>query len=244
MDKPVSKGKSVSEKVKNLTLNPSLLAERGQGGEVKTVEKRSFQMRSKINPVLLLFLLFPAMGIVAALAIGSERSQGAGAQIPPAVGYTPAVSLVNAPAPDFTLQRPDGQSIRLSSLRGQWVFLNFWATWCPPCREEMPTFQKLLDGDFGPVDGKLTVLAVDNLETTDKVNAFFDELKLTIPVVIDKDGAVGRLYGVVQLPVTFVIDPAGAIRYEQFGEMTPELLKDYLSWQESIDKQQSSDNGS
>jgi cytochrome c biogenesis protein CcmG/thiol:disulfide interchange protein DsbE len=191
--------------------------------------------KARINPALLLFLLFPALGIVAGLAIGGERSQGV--QVPPAVGYTPAASLVNTPAPDFALQKPDGQSIRLSSLRGQWVFLNFWATWCPPCREEMPAFQKLLDGGFGPVDGKLTVLAVDYLETTDKVNVFFDEFKLTIPAVIDKDGAVGRLYGVVQLPVTFVIDPAGLVRYEQLGQMTPELLKQYLSRQGSIDKQ-------
>ncbi len=198
--------------------------------------------KDRINPALLLFLVFPAMSIVAALAIGSGRSRDMGVQVPPPVGYTPAVSLVNTLAPDFALQKPDGQSIRLSSLRGQWVFLNFWATWCAPCREEMPTFQKLLDGGFGPANGKLTVLAVDYLETTDKVNAFFDEFKLTIPAVIDQDGAVGRLYGVVQLPVTFVIDPAGFIRYEQLGQMTPELLKDYLSRQGSIDKQQSSDN--
>ncbi len=184
--------------------------------------------KGKFNPALLLFLIFPVVGIVAALAIGAERKSGMTGPVPPVIGYTPAVSLVNTSAPDFSLQSPDGQTIRLSSLRGQTVFLNFWATWCPPCREEMPTFQKLLDGGFGPVKGKVTVLAVNSLESDDQVHGFVSELRLTIPIVMDKEGAVGRQYGVVNLPVTYVIGPDGIIRYQQLGAMTPALLQDYL----------------
>src|SRR5512147_1372692 len=114
----------------------------------------------KINPVLLLFLIFPIMGIVAALAIGGQRGQQSGVLVPPVVGYTPNRTIVGSAAPDFTLKTPAGQTIQLSSLRGQWVFLNFWATWCPPCRNEMPTFQQLLDGRFGTQKDKVTVLAV------------------------------------------------------------------------------------
>ncbi len=184
--------------------------------------------KGKFNPALLLFLVFPLIGIVAALVIGSERNNSTAVPVPPVIGYTPAVSLVNTSAPDFTLQNPDGQPIRLSGLRGQWVFLNFWATWCPPCREEMPTFQKLLDGGFGPVKGKVTVLAVNSLESDDQVHQYVAQLKLAVPIVMDKDGAVGRQYGVVNLPVTYVIDPEGIIRYQQLGEVTPALLQDYL----------------
>jgi cytochrome c biogenesis protein CcmG, thiol:disulfide interchange protein DsbE len=192
---------------------------------------------AKINPVLLLFLIFPILGIVAALAIGGQRTGNAGTLLPPVVGYTPNRSLVGNPAPDFTLQSPDGKSIQLSTLRGRWVFLNFWATWCPPCRQEMPTFQRLLDGGFGPAQDRVTVLAVDLLESADKVNTFMNELDLSIPVALDSDGAVNRLYGVIQLPVTFVIDPAGNVRYEQIGEMTPELLQKYLDQQNKATQQ-------
>jgi peroxiredoxin len=191
------------------------------------------QATGKINPVLLLFLIFPIMGIVAALAISGQRVQNTGAMVPPVVGYTPSRKIVGNPAPDFALKTPAGQTIQLSSLRGQWVFLNFWATWCPPCRQEMPTFQRLLDGKFGPVKDKVTVLAVDAMESAEQVNTYLQGLNLAIPVALDSDGAVNRLYGVVNLPITFVIDPAGIVRYEQLGEMTPELLLQYLEKQTS-----------
>jgi cytochrome c biogenesis protein CcmG, thiol:disulfide interchange protein DsbE len=115
----------------------------------------------------------------------------------------------------------------LSSLQGQWVFLNFWATWCPPCKQEMPTFQGLLDGKFGtPL--KFTVLAVDNAESVDVVQSYLDGLNLKIPVVLDSERDAARLYGIVQMPMTFIIDPAGVVRAEHLGEMTPDYLKEYL----------------
>jgi peroxiredoxin len=195
------------------------------------------ERQGKINPVLLLFLIFPLMGIVAAFAIGGQRAGNTGPLAPPVVGYTPYRKIVGNPAPDFTLQTPGGQSIQLSSLRGQWVFLNFWATWCPPCRNEMPTFQRLLNGGFGAAQGKVTVLAVDLLESADQVNGYLKELSLAVPVALDSDGAVNRLYGVVQLPITFVIDPSGVVRREQIGEMTPRLLQGYLDEQNMVSQQ-------
>ncbi len=186
------------------------------------------QPRQKINPVILLFLIFPVMGIVVALSMVGDRAGTASTPAPVVVGYTPERGLIGSPAPDLTLKTPNGDTVQLSSLRGQWVFLNFWATWCPPCQKEMPTFQRLLDGEFGAVKGKLTVLAVDQLESPDKVKEFMNRLKLSIPAVIDSDATATRLYGVVQLPITFVIDPKGVVRYEQLGEMTPELIKAYL----------------
>ncbi|MCC7445905.1 MAG: TlpA family protein disulfide reductase [Anaerolineae bacterium] len=184
--------------------------------------------RQKINPVILLFLIFPVMGFIVGLSMARERAGTAVTPMPVVAGYTPERGLIGNLAPDLSLKTPNGDTVQLSSLRGQWVFLNFWATWCPPCQQEMPTFQQLLNGEFGAVQGKLTVLAVDQLESADKVTAFLNERKLSIPTVIDSDATATRLYGVVQLPITFVIDPKGIVRYEQLGEMTPELLKAYL----------------
>ncbi len=203
----------------------------GEGNGDSVENQPAAEGKNKLNPVLLLFLVFPIMGIVAALAIGGQGNRGAGTLEPPAVAFTPEISMVGSPAPDFTLQTPAGQPIKLSTLRGQWVFLNFWATWCPPCRQEMPTFDRLLKGEFGPVKGKVTVLAVDTLETASQVSAFLTDLKVDVPVGLDTDGAVNRLYGVVKLPTTYVIDPAGVIRYEQYGEITAERMREYLAVQ-------------
>jgi peroxiredoxin len=186
------------------------------------------QPKQKINPVILLFLIFPLMGIIVGFSVARERAGTAVTPVPVVVGYTPERGLIGSTAPDLSLKTPNGDTVKLSSLRGQWVFLNFWATWCPPCQQEMPTFQRLLNGEFGAVKGKLTVLAIDQLETPDQVKRFLNERKLSIPTVIDSDVTATRLYGVVQLPITFVIDPKGIVRYEQLGEMTPELLKAYL----------------
>jgi len=184
---------------------------------------------NKINPVLLLFLIFPILGIVAALITGaSGNTSGSQNGAPPPSYFTPT-TLVGSTAPDFVLQTPDGASVQLSSLHGRWVLVNFWATWCPPCRKEMPTFQKLLDGGFGDYNNKVTVLAVDRVEDASTVKGFLNDLKLKVPVVLDSDGKVNNLYGVLQLPYTFVVDPQGIVRYEQVAEMTPDLLQQYLS---------------
>ena|SRR5258706_1520104 len=190
--------------------------------------------RQKINPVLLLFLIFPVAGFVAAFVTASQGNGTSSAPVPPTVVFTPD-TLINGPAPDFALKTPNGATIRLSNLRGQWVFVNFWATWCPPCQEEMPLFQRLVNGEFDGVGqasltGKIALVAVDSRETTAEVIPFLTERKLNIPVVLDSDGAINNRYRIVQLPVTYLIDPAGVIRYQQIGQMTPTLLNGYLDF--------------
>ncbi len=197
------------------------------GTDVTDTNTESNPGRTKLHPAVLLFLVFPLMGIIAALAVGGPRNQSASALLPPIAGYTPDRQIVNNPAPDFELKTVAGQPVKLSSLQGQWVFLNFWATWCPPCKQEMPTFQGLLDGKFNTAL-KFTVLAVDNAESAEVVQSYLDGLKLKIPVVLDTDRTAARVYGVVQLPMTFIIDPAGVVRVEHLGEMTPDYLTEYL----------------
>jgi peroxiredoxin len=114
-----------------------------------------------------------------------------------------------ARAADFVLPNLAGQAVRLSALRGKVVLLNVWTTWCPPCREEMPSmerlYERLRDRDF-------QLLAVSQDEDGPRVvRPFVEELKLSFPVLVDPDHLVGDRYGVWGYPESFVIDRAGRI---------------------------------
>jgi thiol-disulfide isomerase/thioredoxin len=120
---------------------------------------------------------------------------------------------ISASAPDFAYIAPGGKSLRLSDYRGKVVIVNFWATWCQPCRQEMPTLQRVAASD-----PDLVVLEVDLQESGDKVRSFMDQLGLDrlVPLV-DSDGQTTRRYGVLSLPSTFFVDRAGTIRHLEFG---------------------------
>ena len=180
----------------------------------------------KLNPALLLFLIFPILGIVAAV-VTTHPTGPVSAPVPPPVAFQPT-TLIGTAAPDFSLQTPDGKMVKLSSLRGQWVYLNFWATWCAPCRQEMPIFQQLMRGGYGDYKGKLTVLGVDQNESASAVTSYMNEYGFKVPVVLDPDAKVANIYGILNMPITFVIDPQGVLRYQQIGQMTPDYLRLYL----------------
>lgn len=121
-------------------------------------------------------------------------------------------------APDFTLPGPDGSPIALSDLRGKVVLLNFWATWCFPCRQEMPLFQQIYAqrGEEGFV-----VLAVNVGESPAQAQQFMDSLGLTFPVALDQDQSLSRQYRVFGLPTSFLIDRRGVIHYVLPGAVRP-----------------------
>src|SRR5947199_7402558 len=127
--------------------------------------------------------------------------------------------LVGAPAPEIALRDLQGQEVRLSDLHGKIVLLNFWATWCKPCKEEMPAMQasydKLRDQGF-------VVLAVNELEDTDKVIEHIRTHGHTFLVVMDHDNRVANQYGVVGLPASFLIDRQGIVREHIFGNLLTE----------------------
>lgn len=114
-------------------------------------------------------------------------------------------------APDFTLSAPDGSSFSLSDARGQPVLLNFWASWCQPCRAEMPAIQELGEAYRG--EG-LIVLAVNTAFQDDlsRAAAFLGEVGFDLPVLLDADGAVSARYKISAMPTTFFIDRQGIIR--------------------------------
>ncbi len=135
-----------------------------------------------------------------------------------ATGFAePAQTLpefINQPAPDFTLQDSEGAIHRLSDYRGKVVILNFWTTWCPPCRYEMPSMERarriLKDEPFA-------ILAVNIGEDEDTVFMFTGDYPVEFPLLMDKDETVVKNYPVIGLPTTYIIGPQGNIRYRAVG---------------------------
>ena len=125
-----------------------------------------------------------------------------------------AVELVEAP--DFTLRDMDGKAYTLSGLRGNYVLVNFWATWCPPCRKEMPSLEYLYQRYK---DRPFRVLAVNQWEDPDHVFSYMGELDVfpEFPILFDPQSAVSADYGVRGLPTSFLIDPDGRIAYRAIG---------------------------
>ena len=136
-----------------------------------------------------------------------------------------SIPLRGHSAPDFTVQTLDGEVVQLSDLQGKAVVLNFWATWCPPCRAEMPELQAAYDSYAA---GGLVVLGVNQGEDRATVETFLTQRNLTFPVALDVQGDVSRLYQVNSLPTTFFIDRDGVIREIVIGQMNAALLKQQL----------------
>ena len=120
------------------------------------------------------------------------------------------------PAPDFTLNTVGGGPATLSAYRGQVVIVNLWASWCGPCRAEMPAIQQV---DAANRHRGLAVLAVNGTfqDSESDAQAFAQELGLTFPILLDRDGAVSKRYLLRALPSTFFIDRKGVIRTVVFG---------------------------
>lgn len=131
---------------------------------------------------------------------------------------------LNATAPDFRLENLNGELIHLQTLRGKTVIINFWATWCGPCRLEMPAFQSRVEKY--PHD--LVILAVNGQDTPEAAGAFMEELGLTFDVLLDKEGDIHRQYLVRGFPTTYLVDPDGTLRIQHVGLMTEGQLDDYL----------------
>ncbi len=117
-------------------------------------------------------------------------------------------------APDFTLQDLDGSSVTLSDYRGQTVVLNFWATWCGPCRTEIPAFS-----EFADENPDVVVLGVATDGDAKSLRRAAEELKISYPVLIDSQGVSSRLYKVNTIPTTVVIDPEGRVGTIHVGIM-------------------------
>nr|WP_026286146.1 redoxin domain-containing protein [Salsuginibacillus kocurii] len=122
------------------------------------------------------------------------------------------------PAPDFTLETLTGETVSLSDYEGRPVFLNFWATWCPPCRAEMPDMERFYEAY------DMEILAVNLRENAEEVQSFVEELGLTFPILMDENVEVADAYNVQPIPTSYFIDSDGIIRHMSIGPMNKEMM--------------------
>lgn len=138
------------------------------------------------------------------------------------------------PAPDFELEDQFGQVHKLSDYEGKTIFLNFWATWCPPCRAEMPDIQKLYEESPKEGEDAVIILGVagpdmGNEKTKEGVAQFLEENGYTYPVLMDTEGTLFSDYGISAFPTTFMIDREGNIFGYASGQLTYDMMKDIIT---------------
>ncbi len=190
-------------------------------------------LRSLALPVLIVATIVGGLFYLQRRDGGSGSNSGYGTVALPAelntTGKAPS-SDVGRAAPDFVLETPDGGQMRLSDLRGKPVLVNFWASWCTPCRQEMPEIVKAYDAHAK--DG-LVVVAVDLQENDDAIRTFAQEFGMKFPIVIDRNGGVGSAWhigGPVQgIPSSYFVDATGVVRARNFGPMTADTVEQDLT---------------
>ena len=173
--------------------------------------------RTRWNILLLLLALVGASWIWLNRVPGGETAATA-------AGGLPAAPALGHPAPAFALTSVAGDTVDLAALRGQPVVLNFWATWCPPCRAELPE----LEAASQRLAGEVAIVGVNQAESPEQVRAFAERLGLTFTIPLDEHGQVSRTYGVRSLPTTFFIDRTGVIRHIQSGALNEATLTQAL----------------
>jgi peroxiredoxin len=124
---------------------------------------------------------------------------------------------VSEPAPDFSLQDLSGQTVKLSSLRGRAVYIDFWATWCGPCKVALPGLQELTDE---LKNQGLEIVTIDQGESLDQVRSFIERKKYSFQVLLDPDGTVGNIYGVRALPTSVFVDRNGIVQSISVGNVS------------------------
>ncbi len=181
--------------------------------------------------VLISIFAFVVVGIGAFILLSASRSPLAGGSenLIDSDGNSPGLEvepIVGGLPPGFSLFNLGGEEVSLSDFHGQPVVINFWATWCAPCRVEMPALQSRFE-KFK--DQGLVVLAVDFDEPADIVADFRDEFGLTFEILLDPGAEVQKLYRNRTYPTTFFIDPDGVIQVQHFGPMTEGQIDDNLA---------------
>jgi cytochrome c biogenesis protein CcmG, thiol:disulfide interchange protein DsbE len=134
---------------------------------------------------------------------------------PPATGKT---------VPEFSLRTVQGGEVKLADLQGKPVVINFWATWCPPCREEMPMFEKMARS----LQGKVVFLAVDYDEDLKVVADYVRQNGLSLPILLDPGGVINDRYYIRSFPTTFFVDSKGILRAQHIGGLDEALIYQYL----------------
>ncbi|NMB88803.1 MAG: TlpA family protein disulfide reductase [Chloroflexi bacterium] len=128
------------------------------------------------------------------------------------------------PFAEFSLASLDDEVVRTSDLRGKAAIINFWATWCVPCQDEMPLLQNVAD----QYPDQLTVVGIDAGEGPDTVRAFLDQFGISFTILLDKDNQAQELYRVYGFPTTFFLDADGVLQAQHIGVLDEESMGKYL----------------
>lgn len=150
------------------------------------------------------------MTIARALALAAALA------LPLAAGAKELKPWTGGAPPPLVLKDLEGREHRLDEYRGKVVVLNFWATWCEPCRDEMPSFNRL-KARMG--DAPFVILAVNMAEGEGRIGDFLKKMPVEFPILLDRDSGVSRAWRARVLPYTVVLDPALRIRYTALGEL-------------------------
>ncbi len=205
----------------------------------------------RLLPRLLILLILPVGGIIAAVLIvlndsapGDDPAAPVAAYpTPPPVTFIPPTlrptvpatippaqeSIIGAHLPDITLTALDGGSIDLHDLEGDIIFLNFWATWCVPCQEEMPALQALEDEQHAQGVRVVGVTDPTAGQTEEDIRAFLERYDITFAVGLSAEIALYQQFGVAQIPITFIIDRQGTVRFRHIGVLNASDIVLYLA---------------
>lgn len=173
----------------------------------------------RIMALLLIGLGFLAIGISFLLLKNETVSTGS------SIDFSTVPAKVDFPAPDLSFIDLGTDPVALSDYRGSVVLVNLWATWCPPCREEMPTLQAFYEKYKS--EG-FVLLAIDQGETLPQVLPYVKELKLTFPVWLDYSSEAGQAFETMNLPSSYVIDRNGQVRLMWIGGISKKNLEKYV----------------
>lgn len=130
-------------------------------------------------------------------------------------------------APDFSLETLSGEKTNLSDYRGKVVFLNFWATWCPPCKAEMPHMQDFYEENSEEVE--IVAVNLTSNDSVDSVEEFVKEYDVTFPVLLDVEGEQAEKFATITIPTTYIIDRNGIIKQRLVGPMSKDKMEELVS---------------
>jgi peroxiredoxin len=139
--------------------------------------------------------------------------------------FAASIKLREAVPADFSLPALDGGTIRLADFRGKTVVLNFWASWCVPCLEEMPELESFHQNHRS---GDVVIIGVNVGETPQTARAFAHKVGVTFPIALDADTSVATRYGMRGLPMTIIVGPEGFIRWKHLGQVTREMVEEQI----------------
>jgi peroxiredoxin len=180
-------------------------------------------MPMKLKPIIIILIFGGLIGLAFYTAQDKNEEPEKVADVEENTGLKPG-----SIPPNFSLKTLDGKQVDLKDFRGKKVILNFWATWCPPCREEMPEMQKFYS-DFK--EQNVAILAV-NLEYSEtkpeRIRDFVEEYSLSFPIPLDEKNTVGKRFRAVSIPTSYFIDEKGSITKMHIGPMDYDFMKEQI----------------